>query len=481
MGSAISVAQAQPLGLRGGLDADAALQPAAAVEASGPFGSEFDDQESTSEAAQPDRAIARTSEDVVPLAQAGRTRAVQPFSVRVLAVTRRTSAGDSGPIGDEVFDGETVRDRPQGIRVGTFLLYPELYTGIGWSDNVDNETGGRSGPLYRINPSLRGQSDWLRHSLTFSLSGTYTGYPDQPDDDNPTGSASVDLALDVADGTVFGIGGRYSLTMEDASSAESGGTDQDVHSLGGSLSLRRSLGLVGVELRGDVDHTSYTNSTGETTDATSDRNNTVLSASLRLDGLAGAMISPFAEATALSRIYDTTCADPFNCEDRNATGYALRAGLVYDGGSKLRGEISIGWRSEDLEDGSLPNLEGLLLDGSLIWSPTRLTTVTGTLSTSFDASTIPGASGSILYSGDVRVAHAFSDALVGEIGVGYSERRYQGISLEERQTIATAGVTWAVTDHVALLTNYTYTRFTNSDPGGDYDSNTIEAGVRIRR
>ncbi|MBL6432422.1 MAG: outer membrane beta-barrel protein [Alphaproteobacteria bacterium] len=154
-----------------------------------------------------------------PLAEAGRIRAVQPFSERLRAVSRRGATGGGGSLINDVYDGDTQRDAPRGIRVGSFLLYPELFTGLGWTDNRSGDTSGTSGLLYRIAPTLRAQSDWSRHSLGVNFRGSFTAYPDSTVEADPSATLDALLRLDVSDRTEVDVSARYGLSLEDSGSA----------------------------------------------------------------------------------------------------------------------------------------------------------------------------------------------------------------------------------------------------------------------
>lgn len=476
-------AQAQDAGLRGAIDAGEGGLIAADGEAAGdidtlagtgpgPGGTSSD----SGGTALPQISAGETVEQ---LSSGGRVRPVQPFSERLRALNRQLPAAGTGIPGDDgIFGGDTLRDSAIGLRAGTFLLYPELYSGLGWTDNTAGSAGGSPGWFYRIAPSLRGNSNWSRHQLGFSLRGSFTGFPQEPSDDDPFFNADADLRLDLTDETVANVIGRYNFSREERGTAEASGTNQDEHDIGLGLRLSRDVGLVGAAATADADYTTYTGA--DVPGSVGDRDNVVFSAGLRLDALSGGTVAPFAEAQALGRHYVEGCTGVPGCEDRDSTGYALRGGLTLDAGPKLRGELGAGWRVEFLEDQSLDNLQGLLVDGSLVWSPTRLTTVTASVDTAFEGTTIVGASGSVIYSGDLVVSHSLSEALAVEAGVGYSLRRYEGIYLEERDTTATAALTWAFSSNVALQTRYTFHRFDTTQTGGDYDANTIEAGLRFR-
>ncbi len=475
-------ALAQDGGLRGGFGEDGLQDPA---EAEDGRAAEPGQAGSATAAVSGTRGTlsdigADAGEEAEALANVGRIRPVQPFSERLRAVQRRaTVVGGGTAPAVAPYDGETTRDAPRGIRVGSFLLYPELFTGLGWTDNQAGDSTGSAGATYRVAPTLRVQSDWGRHSLGINFRGSYAGYPGSNLEADPSVTSDALLRLEVGDRSEIDVEARYGLALQDRGTAEATGGDQDIHELGAGLAFRRDLGLVGAELRGRVDSTLYSGAGGAV--ANRERDNALFTTTLRVEGNTGAFATPFAEASLLGRRYFEKCPDLTLCADRDSKGYALRAGIAFDNGGKISGDVAVGWRSETLDDKRLAKLEGLTVDGSLVWSPTRLTTVTALASTDFSPSTIAGTPGSVIYSGDIRLAHGFSDALSGEIGVGYSWRDYTGIALTEKEARATTALTWALTSNVALQGRYTFRQFSSSTAGAGYSSNTFEAGLRFRR
>lgn len=412
------------------------------------------------------------------LGAAGRVTPVRPFADRLAAVRRNQGSGVAGGIDDTVFDGETVFDAAEGLRVGTFTVIPQLTLTTGYTDNTSRSAGGQAGALYRIAPDITATSGWSRHQLDLALRGSYVGYPGSGDDDDPSGTASAALRLDVSHNTAINADLAYSYSREETSSAENISGDNDVHEINASLGATRSAGLVAVTLRGDVDQNIY--SDPSSTSTVSGRDNALWSARLRLDANTGGSFEPFIEGSLIARRYDRACTDAL-CERRDSEGYELRVGTTILSGPKLTGDISAGWHVEDLEDNRLKDLAGLIVDGSLVWSPSRLTTVTAGIGTSFEATDIDGASGSVIYSGDIRASHAFSDRLVGELGGGFSYRTYKGASIEETTLTGRVEATYAVSKHAALRAGYAYRKFDSSGAGSDYSENRIEAGLRIRR
>lgn len=419
---------------------------------------------------------AAAEEGSTGLGTAGRATPIRSFSDRLSAV-QEIAAGQGGSLDTSVFDGETTYDEAQGIRLGSFTITPEVTVNGGWTDNAAGTSTGTSSRLYRISPSIKGTSNWSRHQLDFALRGSYIGYPEQPSRSQPSLNASTTLKVDLSASTTATAGASYNFSREDASSVENISGDDNVHELTGTLGFTRNVGLVSATLGADVDRTSYT-SDGSSA-STSGRDNTLYSASLRLEGNSGAIFEPFAVGSLLLRRFDNTCSDTL-CENRNANGYELRGGLTIAATPKLTGEVSGGWRIEDIKDNRLAALQGMVVDGSLVWSPSRLTTITAGLSTSFEATDLDYVSGSIIYSGDLRAAHSFSDRFVGEAGVGYSYRTYQGDSIQTNTLTGFVGMTYAVTRNIAFETQYSYTTYDSTSAGSDYTKNSIEAGFRIR-
>lgn len=408
------------------------------------------------------------------LGAAGRVDPVRPFSDRLAAVTRAVPTNEGG-IDGTVNTGDTTFDAPEGIRLGSFTLIPQLTVTAGYSDNTARSAAGRPGSLYRIAPDIALSSDWVRHQFEASLRGSYIAYPGNTDDDRINGSAVASLRLDVSEATQVDGDIRYSISREESGSAESSGDTTLIHQGNIDLGATRSVGLLAATAAVGADRTIYDSDNS----VQSGRDNTVYSASLRLQGNAGGLLSPFTQGSLLLRRFDQTCSDSI-CEKRDANGYELRGGLAIAAGPKLVGEASAGWRLENIEDSRLKDLSGLILNGSLVWSPSRLTTVTAGAGTSFAATDIDNASGSIIYSADLRLAHGFSDRWIGEAGLGYSYRTYEGVEIDESTFTGFGGMTYALTQNTALTANYTHRRFQSSQAGRDYNETSVEAGLRFR-
>ena len=85
-------------------------------------------------------------------------------------------------------------------------------------------------------------------------------------------------------------------------------------------------------------------------------------------------ISPFVELGVDARRYDS--AIDYNGYDRNSDGWQAVAGATLAFTRQLTGEASFGYGARAYVDPRLQNFGGPVIDASLIWSATPLTTVT---------------------------------------------------------------------------------------------------------
>ncbi|KZL20749.1 hypothetical protein PsAD2_01237 [Pseudovibrio axinellae] len=414
------------------------------------------------------------------LTRANRSARATKFSERTEAVMRLSQPANGAERDEGVFDGQTVQDRPVGIHMGSLRLLPSLDAGLGWTDNAEQVRGGTPDGFYGLDAAVAVISDWDRHALGVELRGSLRAFFDEPDNNQPVVTGLANLRLDLGGSTRADFEGGYSFSREQRASAENevaSGPTNSVQEIEGSFSLSRQVSVV--QLRGGlgINRSVYDGQSS----GSGQRDNTVFTSSLRASFDNGAMFEPYLEGGFLVRKYDHDCNGDPTCLDRTSGGYSVQAGLRVDRGPKLRGEFGVGWRAEYLDDARLDALQGLIFDGAFVWSPTRRDTVTMSGATSFNATNISGASGSILYAGDVRYARQITQDLVGDIQLGYTYRTYQGVDVVEQEASGSIGLVWAFAKDAAILSRYTFQAFDSSSAESDYTSSLVEAGLRIRR
>ena len=149
-----------------------------------------------------------------------------------------------------------------------------------------------------------------------------------------------------------------------------------VTTYGGTVGASNKLGQLTFALHGSYDREAYPDialfGAGSTALSADDYNDygLKLQTSYRLSEA----LSPWVEFGYDVRLYDGA-TDALGYL-RDSTGYAGKAGVTLDISKVLTGEASLGYGERKYQDPRLERAAAPLVDASLIWSPTALTTVT---------------------------------------------------------------------------------------------------------
>jgi hypothetical protein len=100
--------------------------------------------------------------------------------------------------------------------------------------------------------------------------------------------------------------------------------------------------------------------------------------------------------------------------------------------SLIGGEASTGYGQRKYEDPRLSNLNGALVDASLIYTPTPLTKVTLRNTTAFEETSVANASGAVVRRVTLEISHALlRNVTLTALGT-FQDTQYRGVTLEEK-------------------------------------------------
>lgn len=158
------------------------------------------------------------------------------------------------------------------------------------------------------------------------------------------------------------------------------------------------------------------------------------------------------------------------------------AGVAFDGGEKLSGELAAGYELSDFDDGRLQTIGGLKVEGNLLWSPLRGTTVSTTLSTKVEPSTTGGESGSTIYAMNSTLNRQVRDDLVARLTGSTSYRTYPSESTASNEMIWSVGggLTWTINRYLELAGDVTY-QYTDRETGADTEDLIAKIGLTLKR
>jgi hypothetical protein len=372
-----------------------------------------------------------------------------------------------------------------GFRIGSWRAFTSLEQTLGYSTNINGVAMGEGGAFSQTQIDLSLQSDWSRHSARIDASGTFEKPFTSEAEDLPSANVSAGLTLDLIDGVSADFGANYGYTTESvtASTITSSASERPgVHSFGGSAGISRSGNKLSYALRGSVGRTLYEDIslTAGGSESQTDRNNTLYSVIGRVGYEVSPVLSPFVELEAGIRDYDDKLDR--NGDNRNSVIMGARAGLEVDLGEKLNGEISAGYRIEDFEDSNLKNLESVTIDGNIVWSPERDTTIEFAAQTGFSGSTTSGQNGSVIFGADVTGTEQINDRLSITANGSLDISRQDDGSRTDTVWSAGAGFNYWVNRFMAFTGSVEHSIQQSTDgPVNEFDDTTVRTGLRFQR
>jgi hypothetical protein len=378
---------------------------------------------------------------------------------------------------------------PVGIRLGDMKLLPTIEEDLGYATNPSQLSGPVKGSAYETTQAGLGfQSDWARNELNGSLTAGYTDYFATPQANNPNANGVIDGRFDVSHDLSFDSEGRFNVATQTPGSVTlptgivlAGNQRPLVETYGASLGGTQKFGDLALSLHGTLDRTDYQNATvagGGIEDLASD-DFTAYGLRARAAYQISPVISPFFETVFDTRHYDS--AVDFTGFARNSNGALARAGVTLALSGQLTGEASLGYGERQYQDARLPDLHAPLIDASLIWSVTPLTTITLKTGTTLADTTNSGDSGAVSRSYTIDVSHALLRNLTLGANAGYATDVYSGAPLHDETTSFGAHADYNVTRDIVLRASAAHSQFTSSAPDSSYIANVFMLGLRLQR
>lgn len=378
---------------------------------------------------------------------------------------------------------------PVGIGVGDLKLTPYVEEDAGWASNPALASGPQKGSAFETSEAgLSLQSDWSRSDLHGALKGGYTDYFGAPTDNAPYGNGALDGRLDVTRDLSFDAEGRFNVSEQTLASlglvsgAAAGATEHPlVETFGATVGGAQKFGDLTLALHGTLDRTLYQDVTlpdGVVDNLSSDDfNDWGLRA--RASYQVSPFISPFVEFGLDARRYDAGL--DFNGYARNSDGVLGRGGATLAFTQQLTGEASLGYGERTYQDPRLPDMRSPLIDASLIWSATPLTTITAKAQTNLADTITPGASGAVAHAYTIDVAHSLTRSFTLGASAGYSSDDYVGVALRDSMTSLGLRAEYHLSRDFVLKATATRQQYASSAPNSNYIANVFMLGLRLQR
>ena len=376
---------------------------------------------------------------------------------------------------------------PVGLRIGTFDVKPYIEQDVGYATNP---LGADSSPKGSGTETTEGgvawQSLWGVNDFHGQLKGGYTDYFQTPTASGAYGSGTVDGRIDATRDLAFDAEGRFSVLPQPVSnfgvSTSSGNSPYiETATWGATVGATQKFGNLSLALHGSYDRQSYEDSPVSGTGITDLAADDYSDWGLKLRGAyrVSEVISPYVEFDADTRRYDNGL-DAYGYQ-ADSDGLSVLAGVTVSFSQMLNGELAFGYGERTYQDPRLPNASTPLVDASLIWAATPLTTLTIKASTALNDAILQGASADINHAYSIDLAHSLTRQwLLGLTGT-YSTDSYVGSSQTDQNWSVAARAEYHVTRDLVVKLTAAHTNYSQNILGQDSSNNTVLLGVRWQR
>jgi hypothetical protein len=387
-----------------------------------------------------------------------------------------TSAGDPRAAGLE-FDKtaeEPLRKAP-GIHVGGFMVFPELEIGERYDDNIFATKNGRESDFYTvISPSVSVESTWSRHGLGLQAFGEFRHFAQHQTEDTEQGGVNLTGRLDISGADYISEFLSFSREAQERSDPDDTGTRHPPlfnHSI---ARTRYAHQFSDLELRidGQMERFDYL------AESDADRDRSEFAVEPRLSYRLSAHFTPFVEVGYLDRNFDSAVnQDGFDADSRT---YDATFGLGFMLDPALTGEIAVGVFHTDFDDSTLDPITSPLVEGTLSWDVTRLTTITGSISHREAVTSTTDNSSKIVSSASVRIDHELLRNVLLDGEVRYRNEDYQGSDRVDNRVDVEIGSTYLLNPNASISFDYRYSNRASTVDAGDFTDNLIQLSVGLK-
>ena len=368
---------------------------------------------------------------------------------------RDRQPGDIDPLLFQIEDIEPARDNrrprrlfrfepydPVGIKMGSFILFPEVETGLRWNSNVLSSPNAESDVAYTLDPSVRLVSDWSRHALEFNAQATLSFFNDFDSEDDRGYDLEARGRLDFTRRSNLQGLISHSVVQESRSAIDASNAPDrtNVETQRAALTFNHRFNRLTVQLRGSYETRDFGDDTfGGVTNSNDDRDSDEWEQAVRATWEFKPTLSAFTEVGLIQREFGAP-AQSDNIQ-RDSTGERYRVGLDFgDTGSYLRGEISVGYGIEHPDSSALNDVEAFLFDANASYRFSELTTFLLNARSDIEETTNAGSAGVVTHFVGLEARHAFRRHLIGTVEGSVSTREFDNTALEETEWRMGAGL-----------------------------------------
>lgn len=372
-----------------------------------------------------------------------------------------------------------------GLRMGSFMAYPKVSLGAEHNDNIYATDGAEIDDLvWRVAPEINVSSDWSRHALNAYARASILRYQDFGTEDSEDLSVGASAQIDMQRNSFITLGADWADLVEPRTSpnAAVGALEPTAYE---TTAARAAVSheLNRLRLSGGYSFKSFDYEDGRNlaggivAQQHRDRDEHVVTA--RADYAVSPATALFVEVSR--NVRDYRLARPAVTLVRDSEGTQALVGSNFELSATARGEIAVGYLSQEYDDPTLGDIDGFGARAQVEWFPTQLTTVTFTGSRTIEESASPGSAGYTSANVGVKVDHELMRNVILTGNVSQGKDDYQGITREDDRFNAGVGATYLLNRHVGVTVAYSHLDMDSSGVGGqDFKVNKVGATLALQ-
>ncbi|MBX9861231.1 MAG: outer membrane beta-barrel protein [Hyphomicrobium sp.] len=367
---------------------------------------------------------------------------------------------------------------PVGIKIGSFVFFPEIEIGGLATNNVLSSPTPSSDIAAEIRSTSRFVSNWTRHAVELRGTTVSSFYDEFATEDDRAWGVEARGRLDITRRTNLQGLASHDLSQESRSGidANTAGERADVTVDRANLALNHRFNRLSVQLRGAITDTAYSDANGI---SNADRDTLETTQTGRATWEFKPTLSVYAEQEWNQRDKEATPPDGIS---RSSKGTRTRIGLDFGAtGAILRGTISAGYGQQNPDDSRLKEVDAFLFDANLAWRPSEITSFLLTAQSDIYETTTELSGGVITHTVGLEARHAFRRYLIATAGLAVTNYDYDATTIRENELITYLGAEYYASPELVLFTRYQHLNFDSNEVNRDYDSDEIRVGARLRR
>jgi hypothetical protein len=362
---------------------------------------------------------------------------------------------------------------PKGLHLGGFIASPSLRIEEKFDDNIFANDTDESDFVTSIRPGISVQSTWSRHGLGMQAFGKIRRYAIHQTEDAEEAGVGLTGRLDITDVDYLSGFASYSREAQERSDPDDQGQRQV--SLFDRYVAQTRYGhqftRFAVQVDARLQRLDYVYGFDD------DRDRNEFRIGPRFSYAISPALSAFVETSYLDRDYDAAADD--NGLDRDSQTYEALAGLAFDIGPLLTGEIAAGAFHTEFDDPTFQAVTQPAVEGSLRWSVTELTTITGRLAREAETTTQAGTSGKVVSHASVRIDHELLRNVLVGAQVDYRNEDFQGDNRVDNRIDVQIGGSYLLNRNVAVSLGYQHRHRMSNEDTADFSENIVRLGVDL--